>query len=127
ARTVSLPWLTARINSVRSLRLRIAAASWSEDDSATWGSHSAYVDVHFARPPQRQVPIVQALGLALNPVGFVQVDELHRETSRPGIYAGGDLVTPMQGAIIAAASGTQAAGMLNHALVPELAAGGLLG
>ncbi len=88
---------------------------------------SVPVDVLFARPPQRQVPIVQALGLALNPVGFVQVDELHRETSRPGIYAGGDLVTPMQGAIIAAASGTQAAGMLNHALVPELAAGGLLG
>lgn len=80
----------------------------------------------FARPPQRQAPIVQALGLALNPMGFVEVDEMRRETSRPGIYAGGDLLTPAQGAIIAAASGTHAAGMLNHALTLELAVGGLL-
>jgi len=84
------------------------------------------LDLLFARPSQRQVPIVQTLGLALNPMGFVQVDEMHRETSMPGVYAGGDLVTPAQGAIFAAASGVHAAGMLNHALVPELAVSGQL-
>jgi thioredoxin reductase len=84
------------------------------------------LDVLFARPAQRQVPIVQSLGLFLNPMGYVTVDEFHRETSIPGVYAAGDLVTPMQAAIVAAASGTHAASMLNHGLVAELAAGGLL-
>jgi thioredoxin reductase len=83
------------------------------------------LDVLFARPPQRQVPVVQALGLELDPMGYVQVDEAHRETSRPGIYAGGDLVTPIQGAILAAASGMRAAAMLNHALMVELTTGAL--
>jgi thioredoxin reductase len=78
-------------------------------------------EVLFARPPQRQVDIVRSLGLALTPAGYVQVDEVHRETSLPGVYAGGDLVTPMQAAIMAAASGVQAAGMLNHDLAFELA------
>lgn len=75
----------------------------------------------FARPPQRQVPLVQALGLELDPAGFVRVDEAHGDTSRPGIYAAGDLQTPRQSAIMAAASGMSAAAMLNHALMPELA------
>jgi thioredoxin reductase len=42
----------------------------------------------------------------------------------PGIYAGGDLVSRMQGAILAAASAMQAAAMLNHELTAELVAGG---
>lgn len=87
------------------------------------GGSSVGLDVLFVRPPQRQLPIVQALGLVLGPMGYVQVDEMHRETSVPGIYAAGDLVTPMQAAIIAAASGTQAAAMLNHELTLELATG----
>lgn len=56
----------------------------------------------------------------------MQVDGVQRETSIPGIYAGGDLLTPIQGALIAAASGTQAAGMLNHALTVDLAITGAL-
>lgn len=83
------------------------------------------IEVLFARPPQRQVAIVQSLGLALDPGGYVRVDD-HRQTSTPGIYAGGDLVTPMQGAILAAASGAHAAGMLNHELTAELATTGAL-
>jgi thioredoxin reductase len=79
------------------------------------------LDVIFARPPQRQVPLVQALGLTLDSMGYVQVDEARRETSRPGIYAGGDLVTPAQAAILAAAAGMRAAGSVNHALMMELA------
>lgn len=80
-----------------------------------------HLDVLFAHPPQRQVELVRALELTLDPAGFVQVDELHRETSRPGIYAGGDLITRAQGALVAAASGNLAAAMLNHALTVDLA------
>ena len=83
-------------------------------------------DALFARPPQRHVPIVQALALALNPMGYVVVDETRRETSIPGIYAAGDLLSPMQAAIVAAASATHAASVLNHGLVFELALQGQL-
>jgi thioredoxin reductase len=83
-------------------------------------------DVLFLHPPQRQVDLVRALRLALDSKGYVQVDEAQRETSRPGIYAGGDLVMEAQGALLAAASGLQAAARLNHALTLELAAGGAL-
>ena len=83
------------------------------------------LDVIFAKPPQRQVALVRSLGLALDPKGYVQLDE-HRQTSVPGIYAAGDLVTPMQAAILGAAAGMQAAAMLNHELTAELAVGGSL-
>jgi thioredoxin reductase len=83
------------------------------------------LDVLFARPPQRQVAVVQALGLALDANAYIAVDG-HRQTSIPGIYAAGDLVTPMQSAILAAASGAQAAAMINHELTAELAISGAL-
>ena len=83
-------------------------------------------DVLFLHPPQHQIQIVRALGLGLDPGGYVRVDATTRETSVAGIYAAGDLVMPMQGALLAAASGTAAAGMLNHALTVELALEGLL-
>ncbi|WP_437492199.1 NAD(P)/FAD-dependent oxidoreductase [Sorangium sp. So ce1014] len=76
-------------------------------------------DVLFARPPQRQGPLVGALGLTLDDQGFVVVDG-HKQTSRPGIYAAGDLTTPVQSAILAAAAGAQAAGTLNHELTLAL-------
>jgi thioredoxin reductase len=82
-------------------------------------------EVLFARPPQRQVALVKALGLALDDQGFVRVDE-HRQTSVPGIYAAGDLTTMMQGALLAAAAGAIAASMLNHVLTMELAVAGQL-
>lgn len=84
------------------------------------------LDLIFTRPPQRQVPVVQSLGLALDPAGYLAVDPVRHETSRPGIYAGGDLITAKQGAMIAAASGTLAAAMLNHDLTVELATSGAL-
>ena len=83
-------------------------------------------DVIFVHPHQRQVDLVRDLGLALDGKGFVQVDETSRETSRPGIYAAGDLTTGAQGALLAAAAGTRAAAMLNHALTVELASSGAL-
>lgn len=83
------------------------------------------LDVLFARPPQRQVALVQSLGLALDAGRYVQVDE-HRQTSVPGIYAAGDLTTSVQSAILAAAAGMQAAAMINHELTVELATSGAL-
>ena len=83
-------------------------------------------DVLFLHPPQHQIEIVTALGLALDAAGYVQLDPVTRETSVPGIYAAGDLLAPMQGALIAAASGTLTAGVLNHALTVELATEGTL-
>jgi thioredoxin reductase len=83
-------------------------------------------DVLFAHPPQRQIDLVRALGVALDDDGLVRVDPMKRETSVPGIYASGDLTTRMQGAIMAAASGTQAAAMLNLELTMELASTGAL-
>ncbi len=76
-------------------------------------------DVLFAHPHQRQVDVVQQLGLALDEQGFVKVDEATRETSVAGIYAGGDLITHAQGAVLAAASGTLAASRLNFGLMTQ--------
>lgn len=82
------------------------------------------LDILFARPPQRQVALVQSLELELDAGGYVQVDE--HKTSIPGIYAAGDLVTPKQSAVLAAASAVHAAAMLNHELTVELATSGAL-
>jgi thioredoxin reductase len=84
------------------------------------------LDTLFALPAQRQVPIVQSLGLTLDGKGYVQLDETSRETSLPGIHAGGDLVMSAQGALLAAASGMYAAAALNRALTVELATNGAL-
>ena len=77
-------------------------------------------------PAQRQVPLVQALGVALDDDGYVRVDPMRRETSVPGVYAAGDLTTRMQGAVLAAAAATQAAAMINAELTMELAERGAL-
>jgi thioredoxin reductase len=78
-------------------------------------------DAMIVRPPQRQVPLIHALALELDPQGFVRVDG-NGETSAPGIYAAGDLTTHMQAAIFAAAAGTRAAYLLNYAMNMEKAA-----
>lgn len=73
----------------------------------------------FAHPPQHQVDVVRALGVALDSEGFVQVDPMSRQTSVPGVFAAGDLTTRMQAAIAAAASGMQAAAMVNVELTMD--------
>ncbi len=83
-------------------------------------------EVLFAHPPQHQVELVRALGLALDDHGFVRVDPMTRETSMPGVYAAGDLASGMKGAIFAAASGTQAAAVINGELTKELATQGVI-
>jgi thioredoxin reductase len=74
----------------------------------------------FVQPRQRQVALVDSLGLAVED-GYLKIDAMSRETSRPGIYASGDLTTRMQSAIIAAAAGMQAAAMINTELSADLA------
>lgn len=70
------------------------------------------------RPPQRQTPLVSSLGLAVDAAGFVAVDE-RRQTSRPGVYAAGDLATMMQAALGAAVAGLLAASAVIHDLTSE--------
>jgi thioredoxin reductase len=83
-------------------------------------------DALFAHPPQRQVDLIRALGPQLDDDGYVRVDPQSRQTSLPGIYAAGDLTTRMQGAVLAAALGVQAAAALNLELTMELATTGAL-
>jgi thioredoxin reductase len=84
-------------------------------------------DALFAHPPQRQVELVRALAPELDEDGYVRIDPQSRQTSLPGIYAAGDLITRMQGAVLAAAFGVQAAAALNLELTMELATIGTLG
>ncbi len=79
-------------------------------------------DVLFARPPQRQVSLVERLGLAVDEQGYLRVSP-QGETSIPGIYAAGDLTTPMQAAIMAAAAGALAGCAMNHGLILDLLRG----
>lgn len=75
-------------------------------------------DVFFAHAKQRQTDVVASLGLDLDPMGYVRVDE-NGATSRPGIHAAGDLTTMGQSAILAAAAGANAAYRMNHNLAIE--------
>lgn len=72
------------------------------------------------RPRQRQTDLVRRVGLALDDDGFVRTDD-NGQTSVPGIFAAGDLASPMQAAIFAAAAGTRAAYRLNYAMNTEAA------
>jgi thioredoxin reductase len=82
-------------------------------------------DVLFVHPPQRQVDVVAALGLDLDADHLIVVDG-NLQTSMPGVYAAGDLITRQQAALLAAASGMRAAAVLNHALTIDMATSGAL-
>jgi thioredoxin reductase len=79
---------------------------------------SVRCDTLFSHPAQRQVPVVEALALATDEHGFVQVDAMG-QTSHRSLYAAGDLTTGMQSALGAAAAGARTAAMLNHQLILE--------
>jgi thioredoxin reductase len=73
----------------------------------------------FLRPPQRPAgDLFRQLGCELTEAGFVSIGADHR-TSVPGIYAAGDVTTPFQQVIVAAASGAEAAIAMNRALADE--------
>jgi thioredoxin reductase len=100
-----------RVVALRAERGRLAAVCFA-------GGAEIPRDVLFVRPRQRQTPLVQglveALGLRLAACDLVATDDY--QTSVPGIYAAGDLMTHDHGALVAAAEGSRAA----HALDPEL-------
>ena len=89
-----------------------------------WTGAIVPCDVIFAHPPQRQVELVRALGLTLDEHGYVHTDPAKCETSVPGIYAAGDLTTPMQAAIMAASAAVRAAAMINADLAMDWASEG---
>ena len=90
------------------------------------GGRRVVCDALFMHPPQKQVALVSALGVALDDEGFVKTDPMTRETSIAGIYAAGDLTTRGQAAVLAAAAGMQAAAALNAELTADLVAQGAL-
>lgn len=73
----------------------------------------------FTHPPQEHTPLVKQLALTNDTHGFLAVHPTHRTTSTLGMYAAGDAVTPMQSAVGAAATGMQAAAMINVDLATE--------
>lgn len=81
-------------------------------------------DVLYIRTVQRQTQLVHDLQLQLreDPMmlpgsdGFVVIDEMSMQTSRPGVFAAGDLTTAMQQAVVAAAAGLRAAASIQHGL-----------
>ena len=72
----------------------------------------------FVRPPMSlRGNLHQQLGCSLSDDGLQVVVDAMGQTSVPGVYAAGDMVSPMAAVIAAAASGTLAAGALNHEFV----------
>lgn len=73
----------------------------------------------FLRPAQRPTgDLFRQVGCELTEAGFISIGADHR-TSVPGIYAAGDVTTPFQQVIVAAASGAEAAIAMNRALADE--------
>ncbi|TQM55235.1 NAD(P)/FAD-dependent oxidoreductase [Humibacillus xanthopallidus] len=98
------------------VRVTLGAA---EGGGASRGPEHEQVSVLFVRPTLHQsAPFAAQLGLELNPSGCVRIDEFGR-TSRPGVYAAGDLAHqptfpgPMASVVMAQAMG-QLAGMTAH-------------
>ena len=118
------------IRQLRAVGIRVETAPVLRLDADDAGLASVALDdgtvvpceVLYAHPPQHQVALVRDLGVELDEHGYVRTDPMKRETSIAGIYAAGDLTSRMQGAIFAAAAGTQAAAMINLALQLELVA-----
>jgi thioredoxin reductase len=78
----------------------------------------------FYVPPQRQgSELAQMLGCEIGPMGQapsgVKADPTTRETSVAGVYVAGDAGNAVQSALLAAASGANAAFFVNHALVAD--------
>ncbi|KJK12916.1 FAD-dependent oxidoreductase [Terrabacter sp. 28] len=105
------PVLTGRVLSVerRDGGVRVTL------DGVDGAQSSEQVAGLFVKPAMTQsAPFAEQLGLELNPSGCVRVDEFGR-TSRPGVFAGGDLAhlpaypMPMASVTMAAAAGQVAA------------------
>ncbi|MEM6431147.1 MAG: NAD(P)/FAD-dependent oxidoreductase [Deinococcota bacterium] len=75
----------------------------------------------FVRPPMRltAASLLTQLGCTLSECGSYVVTDDSGQTTIPGVYAVGDMASPGHAVILAAASGAQAAYMLNHHFVSE--------
>jgi thioredoxin reductase len=82
----------------------------------------------FLHPAQQQTRLVQDLALKLNEGGFVVVEKDYgsaqgpqqvMETSRPGIFAAGDLTSPAQSAVLATFEGSLAGQMMLMSLLGD--------
>lgn len=77
------------------------------------------VSAVYVQPAQRpRGPLPDALKLERTETGLVRVDAFMR-TSAPGVWACGDVTSPMQAVQMAASSGFAAAAFLNHDLIAE--------
>ena len=73
----------------------------------------------FIRPKQQQhSALAKQLGCEFTDSGMVKVDDFG-QTSVPGVYAGGDMINPMQHISFAVSRGALAAVGLNRALLQE--------
>ena len=76
----------------------------------------------FLRPAQVVASdLPQQIGCEHTETGLLRVGADH-QTSVPGVYAAGDATTPLQQIVVAAASGAQAAMMINRDLVRTMSA-----
>ena len=74
----------------------------------------------FIRPPVRSnAPLADALGCTRSEDGTYLLTDEAGQTNVPGVYALGDAASPKPAIVLAAASGANAAYMLNHQFVAE--------
>lgn len=74
----------------------------------------------FVSPGQEQHSTLPSqLGCQMDDSGIRVWVDAQGQTSVPGVYAAGDMMTQSQQVMVAAASGVQAAAMLNHAFVEQ--------
>ena len=78
----------------------------------------------FYVPPQRQgSDLAKMLGCEIGPMGQapagVKADPTTRETTVAGVYVAGDAGNSVQSALLASASGANAAFFINHSLVTD--------
>lgn len=118
--------LDARIRIENAAVARLVGTGHQLEAVELAGGRRILCEALLMHPPQKQVELVQALGLALDDEGFVKIDPMTRETSIPGIYAAGDLATRAHAAILAAAAGMQAAAVINAELTADLVTSGML-
>lgn len=67
---------------------------------------------------QQRSPLAEDAGVALDPTGHIVIDDLGR-TNQTGIWAAGDLTSPVSSVARAVAAGSLAATWITHALVAE--------
>lgn len=63
--------------------------------------------------------LAEKLGCELNEFNLIKTTNVFNETSVKGVYAAGDITSPMQAIAVAVFQGSVAASGLNHALIME--------